>query len=176
MSCVVYLISFEDQTAYVGSTKDLQRRMICHKTKCYNNNSDRPLYCKMRELAFGVSVLEETTPEDRYICENKWIEDLKPDLNVISAYTGLSKQDYHKKYNEEHKEEKKQYQNTKITCECGAMVSRRNIAQHKKTMKHLNKEYFQAKKLEKITCECGAIVSRRNIVRHKKTLKHLNNI
>jgi len=154
MSCVVYLISFEDQTAYVGSTKDLQRRMSQHRhraSKVDNNKYFRPLYCKMRECAYGVSVLEGTTPEDRYICENKWIEDLKPDLNCRLANTGLSKQDYKKKYNEANKEHIKQY-----------------YEEHK--------EYYQAKKLEKITCECGAIVSRNNIAKHKKSLKHLNNI
>jgi len=141
MSCVVYLISFEDETSYIGSTRDLQQRMYAHKTKCFNDNSERPLYCKMREIAFGVSILEETTEENRRICEQKWIDELKPDLNMISAFTGGGKACY-KKWYEKHKEtilkNNRERLKERVLCDCGIYIDKRNIARHKLTKKHLS--------------------------------------
>ena len=154
MSCVVYLISFEDETAYVGSTKDLQKRMNNHRyaaSKEDYKEYEKPLYFKMRECAYGVSVLEETTDEERYNCEQKWIEDLKPDLNAKSATAVLSREEYKKKYDEDHREEYKQYYQA-------------------------NKEKIRAYQNENIVCDCGAIISRHNIARHKLSKKHLSNI
>ena len=44
-----------------------------------------------------------------------------------------------KKYYENNKEEIKEQKKEKITCECGAIVRRGGIAEHKKSMKHLQK-------------------------------------
>jgi len=51
--------------------------------------------------------------------------------------------EYQKKYREEHKKEAKEYQkeyqekhNQKITCECGCVVAKQKLPQHKRTIKH----------------------------------------
>lgn len=101
--CIVYLISFEDGTGYVGSTNNLQSRMKTHR---YRSSTEvdkhyyNKLYCKMRECAYGVSVLEECDTDNRFECENKWISDLHPELNSYSAPTGLSEKEYYEKNRE----------------------------------------------------------------------------
>lgn len=43
-----------------------------------------------------------------------------------------------KKYYNENKDKIRAYQNEKITCECGCIISRGKISNHRKTNKHLN--------------------------------------
>jgi len=42
-----------------------------------------------------------------------------------------------KKYREDNREELNKKQKEKILCDCGEMIDRRNLARHKKTLKHL---------------------------------------
>ncbi len=46
---------------------------------------------------------------------------------------------YCKEYNEQNKEKRNEYNNTKISCECGFMTARKNLTRHKKTELHNNK-------------------------------------
>ena len=46
---------------------------------------------------------------------------------------------YHKKWEEDNKAKTSQQRSQKLTCECGAVVSKRNISAHCKTDKHINK-------------------------------------
>ena len=169
MSCVVYLISFEDETAYIGSTKDLQGRMNSHRKNAFTDKQDIPLYCKMRECAYGVSVLEETTKENRTICEQKWIDELKPDLNCRNAFTSKElRREKNRNYREQNKEHFKKL---------------RKLTEDKEQIKNYNKKRYDEtkdivlkRKAEKIVCECGAIICRGAYAEHKLTKKHLNNI
>ena len=63
----------------------------------------------------------------------------------------------------------------KITCECGAIISRGNISKHIITKKHLDNLNSKPKidrKSEKITCECGLEIRRDSLWRHKQRSKH----
>tara|TARA_R100001230_G_scaffold11761_1_gene4857 strand:+ start:108 stop:404 length:297 start_codon:yes stop_codon:yes gene_type:complete len=70
--------------------------------------------------------------------------ELNAKLNNNSCY-GLDKnkrREYNKQYQQANWKENyqtiKEYRNEKITCECGAIVSRHNMSCHRKTQKHLN--------------------------------------
>ena len=76
---------------------------------------------------------------------------------------------------------KAMYDNSKdipIKCECGCMVTKCQIARHKKTNKHTNymatleRGQIPSSDSKEITCQCGAIVARSHISEHRKTLKH----
>jgi len=140
MDCVIYLLSFDDGSSYIGSSKHLERRLMEHKSIGSNESSkdyNRKIYVKMRSCAYGVSVLENATDIDRYICEQKWIDELKPDLNDRAAYLVGGKKIYDKKRYEENKQKINERKLHKIMCDCGAMVSKNNMCFHKKTNKHL---------------------------------------
>jgi hypothetical protein len=95
--------------------------------------------------------------------EQYWIDFYKSNLNTCKAFVAETKKEYNKQYQFEHAEEIKQqtkqyrvenaeqikqqkakdYQlhkeelNQKITCECGAIISKQYLTTHKKSKKHL---------------------------------------
>lgn len=96
--------------------------------------------------------------------EENFRKKLNATMNTNSAYTGLTKQDYekqwrndnpnyHKQWYDDNKDKKKDYdkqyyinnadkirerKTQKITCECGAVVSKCNLAKHMDTGKHFH--------------------------------------
>ena len=150
---------------YIGSTiLELKERLRLHKTGkdcvCRNiiNRGDYKIElikdypCNNRR-----ELLEE---ESKYIRENKciniqipnrtdkeWREDNKEKLKNYEENRKEDKKEYYKnnkekikEYYENNKEKIKEYYENnkeKITCECGAIVLKTNIAQHKKSMKHI---------------------------------------
>ena len=89
---VVYLMQRTDKIydgtdIYVGSTSlSLKLRLSNHRSKA--KVCDTRLYTRMREVGaknWGITVLETNPLCDKkeiFILEKKWIEKLKPDLNV----------------------------------------------------------------------------------------------
>ena len=73
----------------------------------------------------------------------EYYENNKERLNEIKKQHRKNNPEKYKKYDktkyENNKEKILQKQREKITCECGAIIARGGIAEHKKTMKHIKK-------------------------------------
>lgn len=156
---------------YVGSSEDLNHRLLCHKSNCNNPKSlgyNLKVYKFIRLNGgwdnWSMSVIDEDDFESKKELvkrERKWIEDLRAELN--SNIPGRTLKEYYedhkeelqekgRKYNEENKEKRKEYGiiyyqkrkddlKQKIECECGSIVSKYNMSAHRKTKKH--KKYIE---------------------------------
>lgn len=111
----VYMIKVSDEVIYIGSSKNLYRRMSRHKEhikKGLNAERNPALYQFLSANPFTV---EFKLTDDYRKLEQKLIDKYKPKFNAISAYTGLGARkgreaEYQKQYYDSHKEERKQYQ------------------------------------------------------------------
>jgi len=101
---------------YIGSTRDFSRRLREHKSSCNNEKGEKynyVLYKFIRENNgfdnFNMILVEKYTEcKDRLEArqrEQYWIDELKPKLNQQHAFYAISKNDYNKRYKDEHKEE-----------------------------------------------------------------------
>ena len=152
---VIYTIK-TGNNLYVGSTINFTNRKHFHKKIIYNEKYkvyNCKLYKTIRENG-GEWVMK---PYKEYPCENKTqltIEEerirseLNADLNMVSC-SGIDKEkrdkyekDYYVKNKNKILEKNKEWKNKnsyKITCECGCLISKRNLMIHKKTKKHLTR-------------------------------------
>ena len=148
---------------YVGHTTDMRKRKYTHKSSCNNEkykNYNLNVYQFIRANGnwnnWDMIEVERYNAIDGYDAtkrERYWIEELKATLN-IQLPTRTSKEyeenrkenrkEYEKNYNEKRKEyyEKNKQKilekrNEKITCECGCLIRRNGLAEHKKTKKHI---------------------------------------
>lgn len=147
---------------YYGSTcNDLRIRLCQHKTnarKC----SSHILFEKYDDVR--IDLVEECPCENKeqlskregyYIrnnsCLNKQIPDRKPaEQKRIYYLNNVEHRKQYREQNKEHiKEQWKQYhqqnkdkinekKREKITCECGAIISRCGLARHRKTQNHID--------------------------------------
>jgi adenylate kinase family enzyme len=189
---LIYIIKHktcDDKKVYVGSTNDLKRRIKSHRFNCNNEknkNYNNKLYQYIREN--GGFYMYEILILECYACnfkhelfckEDDYIKMYPNNLNQLRAY--LSRQEYKKKDNEQHK---KYYdENKDIICEKQKIYYEENkdkVKEKVKKYRENNKEYFKKyyennkeKLKEKITCECGSIVRKNTIIRHCKSLKHI---
>jgi hypothetical protein len=160
---VIYKICCRDPRrteCYVGSTCNLVRRRCSHKHMCHNERRveySYPLYRHIREN--GGWENWEVVPVEEYPCASKtalrireqyWIETLGAALNACGAMAkdtreenarrsrewyarnAQARHDYYVKNRDAVLVRAKQ----KASCECGAVVSRANLANHRKTEKH----------------------------------------
>ena len=158
---VVYTITSGDDL-YVGSTKNFTERWGKHKSNITNKNSpnyNHKVYQVIRENKnqWSMTIHHEypcDTEEQLCIEEQKTMDELQPTLNDRRAYSTEEqkkehKAEYHAQWRKDNKEYQAQwYQDNKdkiaqrraekITCVCGAIVSRRDLARHKRSKKHLN--------------------------------------
>ena len=122
----IYKICCEDASIadfYVGSSKNIRDRKSKHKGVCNNETwrgHNYKIYQTIRANGgwnnWRMVVIEEmsnTTLIGARIREEFHRVELKATLNTYSAYTGLTKEEYIKKYDETHKEEKKEYRATR---------------------------------------------------------------
>jgi len=141
---------------YVGSTVCLKERIYTHKDKCNNLKSESynfKVYKFIRANGgwnnFKFIILDTKECIDKYEAyqiEQSYINSMKSELNTISPYTGLTKQEYNTQYNQENPEYFKQYYqenkkklNEKYCCLiCRGSYTYVNIAHHLKTNKHKN--------------------------------------
>ena len=118
----IYKICCEDASIadfYVGSSKNIRDRKSKHKGVCNNETwrgHNYKIYQTIRANGgwnnWRMVVIEEmsnTTLIGARIREEFHRVELKATLNTYSAYTGLTKEEYKKKYDETHSEEKKEY-------------------------------------------------------------------
>jgi len=165
--CIKHKLDVEWENIYIGSTCNYKKRMLKHKSVCYNEKNscyNLKIYQYIRANDgldnFEYIILEECVDIEKLKrLEQSYMDVLKPTLNCCNA-NGLNMEnfkDYQKKYKKEYrennkvknKEYKKEYYeknkvkiNQKFNCECGGRFTICNKSQHLKTKKH--QKYLQS--------------------------------
>ena len=165
-SAHIYKIVCKDETVkefYIGSTYNINNRIKEHK--CYSKKSTVTLYKYISDNGgwenFNLIVLEtfecNSETKNKVIKEQEYINKLNPTLNMKRAYATKEQnykksneyykkwavqnkqklKDYNIEYRQKNKDKLSQQRTTKVTCECGSVVSRNNLSAHRKNKKHL---------------------------------------
>ena len=144
----VYMFKTNDEVIYVGSSKNLYKRMIDHRNainKGGNNNgaSKQDLYQYLQTNQFTVEF--KTTDNYRQL-EQELVEKYHPKFNAIRAYTGLGtfkgrEAEYKKQYNEKYKESHKKASNKYNKSDKGKETRRKARNKYNKSDK--GKEYYK---------------------------------
>jgi len=102
------LFCVEYNGLYIGSTWDLDERMIAHKTVCNNPNAyghNCQVYQAIRANGgwdnwevMEIDFKKDLTRKERKEHEQYLIDLYEPNLNMISAHTNLNGKEYQKKY------------------------------------------------------------------------------
>jgi hypothetical protein len=164
----IYLVYYSN-IFYIGSTKlSLVERFKKHKTDfnywCKNKNSRGEVsifkfYEKYGFENFNIELLEETTVENRYNCENKWISKFSC-VNYNSAL-GFDKQKIKKtktRFIKKLKQDSKRYN------------------EYKEKHNKLNQKFMEKNKNKFQCLDCGYNTYRKStFISHLSTIKHLNN-
>jgi hypothetical protein len=115
---------------YIGSSVDIKRRMREHKYKAFNLKIQNKLYeCIRENNGFDCENLEECCLHDRLEREQKFIDEIKPELNTNNSF-GKDKT----------KERERRYRfNTKLRyCDCcDKYITAPNWGKHKRTNRHI---------------------------------------
>lgn len=102
---------------YIGSSKNVKRRLVCHKCKStWDKYPNKQLYKDMQKYGvdkFDFQILEEVEIEQLKEMEQQFIELLKPTYNQMNA-KGLDierRKEYNKEYEktDKYKEHQKEY-------------------------------------------------------------------
>ena len=160
---LVHKEDYDNANIYIGSTTDFTRRKTLHKSSCNNENREGYNAKKSQYIRENGGWNEWNMIEiEKFPCgdgneararEEYWRSHFNAQLNTNRAYrTKEQKREQQKEHYKEHKDkisEKKkeqyeqnkdkitEYQKEKITCECGCISRRSDIAKHKKTQKHI---------------------------------------
>ena len=140
---VYKLTSSQTDDVYIGSTtKSLNERLMKHKYAYDQWVSTSSGYLSSFEILkyddCAISLICEFPIKERD--ELRFFEQYYIDTtnNCINKNNALGdKKEYDRKYYQEHRDSINARQSQQIQCECGATVSRRNIAKHRKTSKHI---------------------------------------
>lgn len=186
---VVYKIGFRDcDEFYIGSCQDFMCRKRHHKSCCYNpkvKEYNYKIYKFIRDNYEWKDVIIEILEEYDNVVDNLelrkqeqlFMDELKPTLNKMNAYRSKEdRQEYLKKYNEEHKEEQKKYraENKEKIYEGQKKWSEKNrdkITAQRKKHKEENPEKYEYRK-ERLICDCGGDYLYTHKSRHVKTKQH----
>ena len=113
------LINEENESFYVGSTRNMQKRFYRHQRDAVNyshRNHKIKLYEIMREIGikkFSIELLEclqYKEKQELLLKEREWIEKLSPDLNcVLPIVTTEETKERVKKWHSDNKEHVKNY-------------------------------------------------------------------
>lgn len=117
ISGVYQIVNTITGDCYIGSSVDLKKRKREHFCEYYwKRESNKPLYKDMKQYgknSFLFKPIWLCNPEELKKYEQIAIEKYKPKYNVLAAYTGLNKEQYHKQYYKENlivfKQHQKQY-------------------------------------------------------------------
>ncbi len=166
---IIYIIKCKDKNikdCYIGSTTNLKKRIINHKTTCKiisNKNYKSKKYQFIRNNGgfdnFYFEILEDdiefNNRKELNKIERYYIEEFKSSLNSdIPTRTNKEKdKQYYIKNKEKIKEEKKKYR--------------------KKYYKQ-NKDKINEKLKININCNCGSIIRKAEYPRHCRSIKHLD--
>ena len=175
----IYVIYYEGDIVYVGSTIDMKTRLYGYKTQCFNKNSNKyhlPLHVFMREKGFDNF--------DHEIIESHEIEERKE----LNQYEGMWQKTFTElgfkllnkqnagfdacEYGSEGYEAnlKKRLTLTVICDHCGLTVVKDRLARHKRTQKCINK--ITTTKEPQVECNiCHAMITKRMLPRHQRNNK-----
>jgi len=150
-SKIYRLVCNETGDQYIGSTcDDLSARKAKH---CWDaRNGKKPTKSKdiiLREdfdiiliEAYPCSNIEELrSRERRHIENNECVNRKIPNRNPKEWWQDTKdiRLEKHREYRKNHREQEREYQNTKYSCEiCGGKFTRANRQQHGRTKKHLS--------------------------------------
>ena len=139
---------------YIGSTNNFTRRRYEHRTR-YNCNVKRhndKLYDFMRINGgldnFEFSVLEEVDSDNLKMIEQKYMDELKPTLNVNKSYPTAEdirlsfckhSTNFRRNHPDKIKEEQREYSKKRYDCECGKNIQVCKKARHERTKYHIDK-------------------------------------
>jgi len=150
---LIYKIVCKDLTIpelYVGHTNNFRVRKNKHKWDCnkkdfliyktINNNGGWDNWEMIEIEKYPCKDGNEARARERY-----WYEELNAKLNsFIPLRTNEEKQNYYQEKKSEISIQQKTYYETnkekineKINCECGCIITKKNMTKHKKTKKHL---------------------------------------
>ena len=156
---LIYTITTDDGSIYVGSTTNFTKRKYGHKTRMSNENDK--LYNTKLYKAMRASSSYEIKPYKLFPCnsnlelvieEERVRKELNANLNTNVCHSGETGVKYNKTYRETHKDEmaayKKAYQET----------HKDEISEYMKAYRETHKDEIAEKGKEKHTCEiCGSI-------------------
>ena len=150
MGCVYKI--FKGEFVYYGSTKDFKKRLINHKSRCYNKNDkmyNAKLYKTIRDNggwdAFTKCIVEDIETEKEWKeRENYYIRTCSCNMNT-DIY--ISKEELRKRklqrerdWYKNHKETVQMQKKEKIKCRCGRSVVKWSIKRHMRTPIHKKRE------------------------------------
>lgn len=88
---IIYKLDFGDE-CYIGSTKNLNKRIYDHKDRAKNEKySHMPLYKKIKEFSFKCKIINSFDCDKKEILkhEQNYIELFKPTLNSRKSYLSI---------------------------------------------------------------------------------------
>ena len=139
--CKIYLV--EEFPCDNKNQLEQQERYYIENNDCINKN----IPCRTKdEIQEQVKQYREENKEDikqyQQQYNKKRYEDNKGAIKEQQKeYYEENKdkiKEQQKQYREENKDKIKEYRSEKLTCECASIVSRKHMARHKKTKKHIN--------------------------------------
>ena len=153
---MAYIYKFNiNGKSYVGSTKNIRKRMNKHKSTCYNQNNKKynfKLYKFIRENGgwdnVDIHILQKCNKSVKRIVEDFYMKHYNCELNDRGAiFNREKKKEYLKEYYKNNNEYRKDYANEyrknnkeklseKFNCICGGKYTHSNKALHLKTLKH----------------------------------------
>jgi len=151
---IIYIIKCKDpkiEQCYIGSTTNLKNRIKNHKKALKDETKNKNKLYKFikKNNGFDNFYFEILQDEIKFnirnelrIIERFHLEDFGFELTLNTELPSRSVKEYHKEYFKKYRLENKDIinkkRNIKIICECGTIASKRNIAAHKKSKKHIN--------------------------------------
>ena len=169
-----YIYTIHD--AYVGSTKNVNKRFDSHKSAYTNpTNADynKKLYQYLREngLEIEMNVIDTCPIDEQYIIEQEWMDKLQLEYNDRRAYSTPEQiKARHKEWLLENKEHvKKQKAEHRLDTIKAVRV-------YETEYRKKNKKKISKFRKTLITCECGKVVCYGAIHKHRESKKHLKYI
>ena len=146
MLATIYMICIQDKDGndmkYIGSTTNLNARKHKHKSDMIHQ-PNRRLYQKLNESDTPLRLipLDKCLIEGQRQREQFFINLLNPTLNCNKAYLTDDDKRHNNcrvqtKHYKKYKDKILKYKKTKIECECGRSVARRNISTHRNSNIH----------------------------------------
>tara|TARA_R110000823_G_scaffold296057_1_gene416019 strand:+ start:110 stop:565 length:456 start_codon:yes stop_codon:yes gene_type:complete len=144
----IYKVSDGERDYYGSTAMTLTLRLRRHKDQS-NGSSSKVL----NRDNLTIELMEEVEDESQLKIREQYYLDNYECVNINRAYTSPEQwkqyhKQYHKQWKQENKDKLKEYrglhrdktsewEKTKITCVCGAVVTKNHKARHEKTAKHL---------------------------------------
>ncbi|MCP4971935.1 MAG: GIY-YIG nuclease family protein [Arcobacter sp.] len=171
MACIYIIRHKESNNSYIGSTTDFNKRILKHKSDCFNVNGNgfqKKLYQFIRDNGgwdnFDMVKICDCEKKERKIMEQENIDKIKPTLNDMRAY-GVNKYIVSL-------QKRRHYNKNKDEMNLRSIKWRKENRERYRTIKHKCYEKNKHKYHKKILCECGREITIANKPRHLKSNIH----